>query len=172
MLANTGWVFFRTRRRPMLEQGRFRKFLMPTATALVVGTGIILSGHSSTVQGSDPTRCPSGWASSRDFVTIPATGCSGCNYQRRKIAVDVPAAAQVMDIDQSLRHPKFCWKEVGTSNWECYHSDPWQGNHFRFDSTSHARQSPNGVKFREYSVVAQNESHDRPRDAQLVICYR
>jgi hypothetical protein len=84
----------------------------------------------------------------------------------------VPADAEVMGINQSLKHPKFCWKEGSSLNWACYHSDPWQGDWFRFDSFRPAQQSPTGAKFRQYSVVAQNESDNRARDAQLILCYR
>jgi hypothetical protein len=121
---------------------------------------------------SDPTKCPQGWQSALATVHLSKTGQSGGNYQIKTISVDVPASDVVMDIKQDLKHPKFCWKESSSSTWQCVHSDPWKGSWFRFDQFRPDHASSKGEAYKAYSVVAQNESEDRDRDARLVICHR
>jgi hypothetical protein len=121
---------------------------------------------------SDPRLCPTGWQTAFDRADLRQTGRSGGNYQRKTLKVDLPSSAQVMRIDQRLQHPKFCWKEASSSQWACHHSDPWQGAWFRFESFRPDQASPMGVGVKRYTVVAQNESHDRPRNAMLVVCYQ
>ena len=52
------------------------------------------------------------------------------------------------------------------------HTDPWEGEWFRFDSFRPDQASPHGLGFKRYTLVAQNESHDRIRNAQFVVCYQ
>jgi hypothetical protein len=115
--------------------------------------------------------CPAGWLTATDRVDIPATGRSNGNYQRVTLKVDIPAAAPVMLINPAVRHPKFCWKEATSPQWRCFHTDPWQGEWFRFDSFRPDQASPLGIGFKRYTLVAQNESHNRIRNAQFVVCY-
>jgi len=133
--------------------------------------GLITTGFAQ-AQGVDPRTCPSGWASATARVDIPQTGRSNRNYQRRTLAVDIPNSATVLGINPSLRHPKFCWKEASSPYWRCHHNDPWQGEWFRFDSFRPDQVSPYGPTYKRYSVVAQNESHNLLRNAQLIVCYQ
>lgn len=120
----------------------------------------------------DVTQCPSGWRTGSARENVPKTGASGSNYQRVTIALDIPASAEVMGMSNSLSHPKFCWKEESSSKWECWYNDPSLGEWMRFEVFRPDGKSPRGSDFKRYTVVAQNESADRNRNAMLVICYR
>lgn len=138
------------------------------AVASIVAIGIasgIASGQ------SDPTACPAGWQRAFNRIDIPETGRSGAKI-RRPLAVDIPASARVMTLSPQVRHPKFCWKESSSARWECQHTDPWEGAWFRFDSFRPDNASPLGLNFKRYSVVAQNESHNRIRNAAIAVCYQ
>jgi hypothetical protein len=123
-------------------------------------------------QGPDPRMCPAGWVAATDRVDIPATGRPGRNYRRVTLKVDIPAASPVLSIHPAARHPKFCWKEASSYQWRCFHTDPWEGEWFRFDSFRPDQASPLGIGFKRYSLVAQNESHNRIRNAQFVVCHQ
>ena len=122
-------------------------------------------------QGFDPRACPAGYLTATDRVDIRATGRPGGNYQRVTLKVDIPTAARVLSIPPAAR-PKFCWKEASSGQWRCVHTDPWEGEWFRFDSFRPDQASPLGIGFKRYTLVAQNESHNRIRNAQLVVCYQ
>ena len=147
---------------------------MRTLKALVVMFALAVSGASAPLlaQGPDPRMCPVGWLAATDRVDIPATGRSGGNYQRVTLKVDIPAASPVLAIHPGAQHPKFCWKEASSYQWRCVHNDPWEGEWFRFDSFRPDQASPLGIGFKRYTLVAQNESHNRIRNAQFVICYQ
>jgi len=123
-------------------------------------------------QGFDPRACPAGYLTATDRADIRATGRPGGNYQRVTLKVDIPAASRVLSIHPAARHPKFCWKEASSAQWRCFHTDPWEGEWFRFDSFRPDQASPYGLGYKRYTLVAQNESHNRIRNAQFVVCYQ
>ena len=137
---------------------------------LGVAVALVLFSPIGMAQNGPNIKCPDGWETASATVDIGKIG--GSVYQRKTISVDVPSSKEVMTISQPERHPKFCWKESASANWECHHSDPWQGAWARFDTFRPAQASPKGDDYRRYSVVFQNESHDRDRNGMLVICYR
>jgi hypothetical protein len=135
---------------------------------------LLVLGASGTpsAQNSDPRACPAGWLVATDRIDIPATGRPGRNYRRVTLKVDIPAASRVLTIHPAMRHPKFCWKEASSAQWRCFHTDPWAGEWFRFDSFRPDQASPFGIGLKRYTLVAQNESHNRIRNAQFVVCYQ
>jgi hypothetical protein len=139
-------------------------------TLAVLAVSVVSSVGSA--QGLDPRACPAGWIAATDRVDIPATGVSGRNYKRVTLKVDIPAASPVLTIHPAAQHPKFCWKEATSFQWRCFHTDPWEGEWFRFESFRPDQASPYGLGFKRYTLVAQNESHDRIRNAQFVVCYQ